>query len=49
MWTRIFWGMSNGNKSDFDSLKGTEIAEFWYLFDEYEKKLNSKSQKPPLK
>lgn len=48
MWTRIFWGMSNGNKSDFDSLKGTEIAEFWYLFDEYEKKLLSKPHNKSL-
>jgi hypothetical protein len=33
--------MSKGDKTAYDSLKGTEILEFWYLFDEYEKSLKT--------
>ena len=33
MWIEIWWSMANGDKSEYDRLKATNVLEFWKLFD----------------
>jgi hypothetical protein len=33
MWQETWWAMAGGIKSEYDSVKGTDVFEFWKLFD----------------
>jgi hypothetical protein len=33
MWRELWWKMAGGIKSEYDKIKGTDVQEFWKLFD----------------
>lgn len=44
MWAEIWWSMSGGVKSEYDSLKKTDVQEFWRLFDLWQDKLEKQRE-----
>lgn len=43
-WTGILWNMAKENKSDYDSLRGTEVVEFFDLFESYQNNIEAKKK-----
>lgn len=33
MWRELWWYMAKGQKLEYDSLKGTDVFEFWTMYD----------------
>ena len=42
-WTELLWTVAGGSKTEYDSLRGTEVMDFFRILKVYHKNLKAKA------